>query len=84
MKKPLILEQNIFTKALKENNKQSLFESYLASIRAKDKDNEENELMNTRVDFTSENLILNETTQSLLDSLSDKLEQIDGEDNIIF
>ena len=83
VKKPLILEQNIFTKALKENNKQSLFESYLASIRAKDKDNEENELMNTRVDFTSENLILNETTQSLLDSLSDKLEQIDGEDNII-
>ena len=35
--------------------------------------------MNTRVDFVSENLILNESTQELLDGLSERLKAIDEE-----
>jgi translation initiation factor 6 (eIF-6) len=45
-----------------------------------EKDDYDNERLNTRVDFISNNLILNETTQSMLDELSNRLMEIDNED----
>ena len=58
--KPLILE-----------TKNHLFNAYVDKIRKSDKDEEEK--MIKRVDIVSQNLLINEETQSLLDSLSDRL-----------
>ena len=72
--KPLLLEKtgerqkittSIIEKRIKELNEKSDYD---------------NERINTRVDFISNNLILNETTQSMLDALSARLEEIDNED----
>jgi len=77
--KNLILE-NIFMG--KHDIKKSVINEYIN--RLKENDIDENEKMNTRVDFVSENLILNETTQSLLDGLSKRLNEIDKEgDNVL-
>ena len=74
-KKPLILEIGSKTKNKKMTT--NLFEEYLTKL--KQNDDLENERMNTRVDFVSENLILNESTQELLDGLSERLKAIDEE-----
>lgn len=74
-KKPLILE--IGSKTKNKKIATNLFEEYLSKL--KQNDDLENERMNTRVDFVSENLILNESTQELLDGLSERLKAIDEE-----
>jgi hypothetical protein len=74
-KKPLILE--IGSKTKNKKMATNLFEKYLTKL--KQNDDLENERMNTRVDFVSENLILNESTQELLDGLSERLKAIDEE-----
>ena len=74
-KKPLIIESGY----KKRTEKTSLFEEYLSKL--KDNDDFENEVFNTRVGFISDNLILNESTQSLLDGLSERLKDIDEEKN---
>jgi uncharacterized membrane protein YgcG len=73
--KPLLLEK---TRQKNEVALPSIIEKRIRELN--EKDDYDNERLNTRVDFISNNLILNETTQSMLDELSNRLMEIDNED----
>lgn len=76
--KPILNEGRKFKQTLSG----TIFETYMDKIRKDDET--ERETMPTRVDSYSSNLLLNESTQNIIDSLSKKLDEIEnGEDNVL-
>jgi hypothetical protein len=65
-KKPLLIEQ-------RQTETKNMINSYLKMLQ--ESANKEEEVLNTRVDITDKNLMINESIQGILDDLMEKLSE---------